>query len=107
MIRSFLLDHYTDLLDDKKDVLVEDARGLVYKAAGSILDYASDVSRKTGDEWQETLATKLGVSRKRLDLVRESLQNLNVTTNVRSVFSNHPQDDSMTQTSGTRGDTEN
>lgn len=84
-IRTYIYEQWGDIITDKKDLL-GDAKNLVHKAAGSVLNYATDASRKTGDDWQERLATRLGVSKQRLDLVRDSLLNVNATA-VRSAYS--------------------
>ena len=84
-IRSYLDDHYQDMINNNREIF-GDAKGFVHKAVGSILDYAADASRKTGDEWQEKVATRLGISKGRLDSVRDSLQNINVTAVAKSAY---------------------
>lgn len=83
-IRAYIYEQWGDIITDKKDFW-GDAKSMVHKAAGSVLNYATDASRKTGDDWQEKLATRLGVSKQKLDLVRDSLLNVNATA-VRSAY---------------------
>jgi len=86
-IRDYLHSYVDDVVIDSRD-MYQDARGVVDGVANSILTYVADASRKTGDELQEKVITNLGISKSRLDRLRNSLQQIN-TTALRHAFVNN------------------